>query len=536
MKRELNFLRTQPKSFEWRLEFPEILDEHTFCFNGFDLIIGNPPYIQLKNNKGYLANLYEKENYKTFDRMGDIYALFYEKSKQLLKLNGFVCLITSNKWMRTGYGRVLRNFLVENTNTKTLIDLGANIFDSATVDTNILMYQNSSIQQKFIDSYILDVKLKEIEKEALHGLFMERKKLIQPFKKDESWIIMDDLEKKIKKRIEKIGIPLKDWNVSIYIGVITGYNDAFIINTKKRAEILRACEGFSEEGKKVAELNKTEYGRTKELIKRVLRGRDIKKYETNWEDLWIIGTHNGYKDENGKKIDRINIESYPSIKNHLNQYYKQIQNRQDKGDTVYNLRNCAYYKEFEREKIIWSQIVQQPQFFYDNKSYFGLDTTFILIGSYIKYLISILNSKPSHYFFKTFYAGGGLGEKGIRYKKEFLVNLPIPKISQEQQKPFEILVDFILYIKEKKLNSSLSKLLEDIIDKMVLDLYFEDLSKKHQVYALELLSEIILKFEQKAINENNTTNLVSNLKECIKYKEHQKKLLDISEFSLIYKF
>ena len=300
----IKFFENQPKSFEWRLEFPEILDEHTFYFNGFDLIIGNPPYIQLKNNKGYLANLYEKENYKTFDKMGDIYALFYEKSKQLVKLKGFVCFITSNKWMRSDYGKVLRNFLVKNTNTTTLIDLGANIFDSATVDTNILMYQNYNTQQKFIDSYILDVKLKEIEKEALHGLFIEKKKPIQPFKKDESWIIMDDLEKKIKEKIEKIGLPLKKWNISINIGIMTGFNDAFIIDSKKREEILRACEGFSEDdfkGKKIKNLSKTEYGRTKELIKPVLRGRNIKKYEANWEDLWIIATHNGYRDENGKK-------------------------------------------------------------------------------------------------------------------------------------------------------------------------------------------------------------------------------------------
>ena len=267
----IKFFENQPKSFEWRLEFPEILDEHTFCFNGFDLVIGNPPYIQLQKDNSYLGNLYEKENYKTFDKMGDIYALFYEKSKQLVKSNGFVCLITSNKWMRAGYGKVLRNFLSENTNTTTLIDLGANIFDSATVDTNILIYQNSNTQQKFIDSYILDIKLKDSKKEDLYDIFIKRKRSIQSFKKNESWIIMDELEKKVKIQIEKVGTPLKDWDISINYGIKTGYNDAFIINSKKREEILRACEGFSEDdflrGKKVKDLDKTEYGRTKELIK-----------------------------------------------------------------------------------------------------------------------------------------------------------------------------------------------------------------------------------------------------------------------------
>ena len=532
----IKFFENQPKSFEWRLEFPEILDEHTFFFNGFDLIIGNPPYIQLQKDNSYLGNLYEKENYKTFDKMGDMYALFYEKSKQLVKLNGFVCLITSNKWMRAGYGKVLRNFLSEKTNTTTLIDLGAHIFDSATVDTNILIYQNSNTQQKSIDSHILDVKLKNIEKEALHDLFLEKKKSIQPFTKDESWIIMDDLEKKIKKQIEKIGIPLKKWDISIYRGILTGFNDAFIIDSKKREEILRACEGFSEDdfkGKKIKDLSKTEYKRTKELIKPILKRDNIKKYNSNWSDLWIIGTHNGYRNENGKKIGKIDIKFYPSIKNHLNHYLEQIQNRQDRGDTAYNLRNCAYYKEFEKEKIIWKQTSILQTFTFDDKNYFLDVTSQFLTGKYLKYILSILNSKVSNFFIKKL--SYSFGEEGTRWIPSFIEKTPIPQIRVEKQKPFEILVDSILYIKEKKLDSSLSELLEDIIDKMVLDLYFEDLSKKHQIYALESLKEIVLKFENKAINEKNITDLVNHLIKCKEYKEHQNKFLSISEFSLIYK-
>ena len=539
----IKFFENQPKSFEWRLEFPEILDEHTFYFNGFDLIIGNPPYIQLQKDNSYLGNLYEKENYKTFDKMGDIYALFYEKSKELVKSNGFVCLITSNKWMRAGYGKVLRNFLVEHTNTKTLIDLGANIFDSATVDTNILIYQNSNTQQKFIDSYILDVKLKDIEKEALHGLFIQKKKPIQPFKKNESWVIIDKLEKKVKEQIEKVGIPLKKWNVSINYGIKTGYNDAFIIDSKKREEILRACEGFSEDdfkGKKIKSLSKTEYGRTKELIKPVLRGRDIKKYEYNWEDLWIIGTFPSLK---------LDINLYPSLKTYLESFGKKIHQT---GETYIDYNGMeqstrkktlnqwfetqdqiAYYKEFEKEKIVWGNINFNSNFEYIEKEMFILAPSNILTTAHsnIKYIISQMNSKVFNWYFSKL-IGITLGG-AFEWKKQYVENIPIPQISKEKMKSFEILVDYIQYIKEKKLEPLLSKYLEDIIDKMVLDLYFEDLSKKHQVYALEALGEIILKFKNKAISDKNITDLVNYLKECKEYKVHQSKILEIAEFSLI---
>ena len=359
-------------SIEWMIEFPEVLDDDG-SFLGFDVIIGNPPYIQLQDNKGYLGSLYEKEKFKTFDKMGDIYALFYEKGSKLVKLDGSVCLITSNKWMRSGYGEKLRNFLSEKTNTTTLIDLGAGVFDSVTVDTNILIYQNSNIQQKFIDSYILDVKSKEIEKEALYDLFIQNKKPIKPFKKGESWVIMDELEKKVKAQIEEVGVSLKNWDISINYGIKTGYNDAFIISTEKREEILRACEGFSEDDflnkKKIKGLNKTEYGRTKELIRQVLRGKDIKKYEANWEDLWIIFIPWHFPLHNDKNIKGASKEAESKFKTeYTNLYYhflthKKKLSERNKAETCiryewYVLQRCAntYYKEFKEEKIVWGNI------------------------------------------------------------------------------------------------------------------------------------------------------------------------------------
>lgn len=149
------------------------------------------------------------------------------------------------------------------------------------------------------------------------------------FASSDSWVILSPIEQSIKRKIEAVGTPLKDWDIQINYGIKTGFNDAFIISTEKRDEILANCQ-TAEEQKKTAE-----------LIRPILRGRDIKRYGYEWADLWIINTHNGIKG----KLPRIDVNEYPAIKAHLNQYWDKISKRADKGDTPYNLRNCAYMDE-----------------------------------------------------------------------------------------------------------------------------------------------------------------------------------------------
>lgn len=156
-----------------------------------------------------------------------------------------------------------------------------------------------------------------------------------------------------------------------------------------------------------------------------MRGRDIKRYGYDFANLWLINTHNGIKEKGLKPID---IKDYPAIKKHLDQFLPQLTTRQDQGDTPYNLRNCAYMEDFFKQKIIYSEIVKEPQFYLDLKGeFFPEATTFILAGEHLDFLYHALHTKIITYFFKTFYAGGGLGQKGYRYKKAYLENLPIPK-------------------------------------------------------------------------------------------------------------
>ncbi|MDO4827615.1 MAG: restriction endonuclease, partial [Bacteroidia bacterium] len=151
---------------------------------------------------------------------------------------------------------------------------------------------------------------------------------------------MSDIERSIKKKIETIGIPLREWDLQIYRGILTGYNDAFIITSEKRDEILANCA--DEEERK----------RTVELIRPILRGRDIKRYGYDWANLWLINTHNGVKG----KIPRIEIKDHSAVKAHLDQFWDKIKDRADQGDTPYNLRNCAYLEDFTRPKVIWKRV------------------------------------------------------------------------------------------------------------------------------------------------------------------------------------
>lgn len=446
--------------FEWRFEFPEILDDDG-NFKGFDLIIGNPPYIrqeELKELKPHLA-----KNYKVYKGTSDIYTYFYELGFNVLKDNGVLSYITSNKYTRAGYGEALREFLLKNVKVLEYTDLnGIKVFDSATVDTSILCFEKSKSKDNKFKYLALS---NEILKTCAYdiGLYKDFAEFSQNSLSKESFTFSDENTSALKAKIERIGTPLKEWQgLNIYRGILTGYNEAFIITTEKRNEILANCK------------DEAEKERTAKLIRKMLRGRDIKRYSYEWAGLWVINTHNGYKNQNGEKVEVINIEYYPSLKKHFDEFYPQLEKRTDKGLTPYNLRNCAYIEEFEREKIVYSEIVRKPQFYLDTKlNFYAEATSFILTGENLKYLIAFLNNDFVAFIFKTFYAGGNLGENGFRYKKAFLEKLPIPKINSKNEKLADELinlVDEILKAKEQNKNANTQEL-ENKINSLVYKLY-----------------------------------------------------------------
>ena len=410
--------------------------------DGFDIVIGNPPYIQLQADKGKLAKLYEPCGYETFNRGGDIYCLFYERGNQLLKNNGTLCFITSNKWMRAGYGKELRVYLTSTTNPKLLIDFGeTHVFESATVMTNILLFSKNENGNNIVSTQIKD----DFKDSGTLVEYVDRHHIICQFGNDDSWVIMSEHVRNIKRKVEEQGTPLADWDIEINYGIKTGFNKAFIISEEIREKILDDCQ------------NEEERKRTDELIRPILRGKDVRKYGNNWAHKYLINTHNGIRGV----IDRIEINKYPAIKCHLDEFWNKISRRADKGDTPYNLRNCAYLKAFATPKIMYPNMTKYLPFYYDELGFFTNDKGFIITGEHISYLTAFLNSSLFKYCFMDNFPPLFGGSRELR--KIFVEKIPILEVNDTTDAVFH---DLIIDI-QKEYSDEKAK----AIDQRIFDLY-----------------------------------------------------------------
>ncbi|GAA7803944.1 class I SAM-dependent DNA methyltransferase [Helicobacter pylori] len=455
------------KTLEWRFEFPEVLNDEG-DFLGFDCIIGNPPYIRQEQIKD-LKPLLQKQYQDFYNSSSDIYTYFFALAYHLLKEKGFSAFITSNKYARAKYGAKLRELLLKKTTLVSYMELNAlKVFESATVDTSIIHFIKQAPLKESDFKYYEPTPNDKNDLKSTPSLSMKQNAL-----STESFIFANTTLLDLRDKIEQSGTPLKDWDIQIYRGILTGCNEAFIIPTEKRDEILKNCDDAQKD-----ERGMSERERTKELIKPILRGKDIKRYSYEWADLWVINTHNGYTSATKSKIPPIDIEKYPATKAHLDAHLDTIATRCDQGDTPYNLRNCAYLEDFEKEKIVYGEIVQEPRFYLDNGEcelgyFYAEATSFILTGEHLRYLLGMLHSKLITFAFKTFYAGGGLGESGYRYKKAFIERLPIPKITEKNQELADKITDGakqILQAKEKDPKAN-TQGLEKEIDALVYQLY-----------------------------------------------------------------
>ena len=263
--------------------------------------------------------------------------------------------------------------------------------------------------------------------------FVQQQNTVCEFNSFDSWVILSPIEQNIKRKIEAVGTPLKDWDIQINYGIKTGFNDAFIISTDKRNEILANCQ------------TEDERQRTAELIRPILRGRDIKRYGYVENGLYLINTHNGIRG----KIPRIRIEDYPSIKAHLDQYWDKIEKRADQGDTPYNLRNCAYLDDFSKPKIVWGNLNLKASFaLVEDNSFINAPSPMIVPAS--NYLLGILNSKLADYYIRKL----GVTRNGgyFEYKPMFIEQLPVPvenelksSITEAVKQQNEELVDRLVY-------------------------------------------------------------------------------------------
>jgi len=410
-------------AFEWRIEFPEVLDEYG-RFTGFDCVVGNPPYIQLQK-MGESADALSKMEYATYERTGDIYCLFYELGWQLLRPSGLLCFITSNKWMRAGYGENTRFFLSDKTNPRLLIDFsGVKVFDSATVDTNILLFEKSPNTHDTLCA-VTSGQSRDVINNL--GVYVQRQGTVCGFAGPDAWVVLSPIEQSIKRKIESVGKPLREWDIKIFRGVLTGYNDAFIITTERRNEILSNCKTDEERQ------------RTEEIIRPILRGRDIKRYSYDWAGLWLIATFPS------KHYD---IEQYPAVKQHLLSFGKERLEQSGKeyiinGEKVKARKktnnqwfetqdSISYWEDFLQPKIVWAELARTGNaFVLDLKGNMVGNTGYILTvpnNDYdvLMYLLAFLNSRSMLYSLNQITTR--FDNNGWRWLRQFVEELRVPPL------------------------------------------------------------------------------------------------------------
>ena len=361
----------------WQLMFPKVFRDN----GGFDIVIGNPPYIQLQtkiddNTGEKLGDQFAELGFQTFAKTGDIYCLFYEKGYQLLSRGGVLTYITSNKWMRAGYGEKLRSFFAQRTNPVRLIDFGKQkIFASATVDVNILMFTKSENKEQTLACTVRESCPSNL------SVYIEQNSLLSSFAGKASWTIMSAIEQNIRKKIQASGIALSNWNLAINYGIKTGCNEAFLISTSKKDELIAADP------------------KSAELIRPILRGKDVKRYEYNFADQWIIATFPSCK---------YDIDQYSAIKQHLLSFGIErleqtgathiidgvsVKSRKKTNNKWFETQDSiSYWNEFFKQKIVYREISDNMNACMVESGIMLNNKCYIITGEHLIYILSFLNS------------------------------------------------------------------------------------------------------------------------------------------------
>ena len=415
--------------FLWHTWFADVFEN-----GGFDIVIGNPPYIDAKRLKKQASQL---KVFRIYDGTADIYTYFYELGLNLLRVDGIHTLITSNKWMRSEYGRKLRSLILEN-KLLYLIDFNRNRLFNATVDTDITI-----IRKSYNDGTNCVCSLDQYDSSVgIYSSILAKGQFNFPLTSN-AWLITVGEKDLIKQRLDKQSCKIVDCGIDIYRGILTGCNSAYHLSNEQKEKL------FDKQ--------------TSSIIKPLLRGIEIDRYIPKNHSLWLINVHNGLKDGTTQPVD---INKFPSLKSHLDVYIDKLKKREDKGFTPYNLRNCAYLKEFDKPKIIWQGVSKRVAFSYDEDGSLYCDVTaFFMTGKNLKTILAILNSKLFEYSLLNIYLEGDT----FKSKNKIIQEFPIPNL-EKANLPMSTLVDHILAAKKKNPQADTSAM-ESEIDKLVYELY-----------------------------------------------------------------
>ncbi|MCC6690271.1 MAG: Eco57I restriction-modification methylase domain-containing protein, partial [Bacteroidia bacterium] len=430
---------------------------------GFDVVIGNPPYVRQELLGDYKE--YFEKHYRVFHGMADLYSYFIEKGKALLRHDGYFGIIVANKWMRANYGEPLRKWLKQ-INITEITDFGdLPVFDGATTYPCILIYRNSMPVKHFKVANVKTLQFSNL------GNHVEELQTIvnQENLSNEGWSLTSEAEQNLLNKIKSKGIPLGKYvNEKIYRGVLTGLNEAFVIDNETRKRLIKDDEKCAE------------------IIKPFLTGRDIKRYQYPQSDKFLIFFPKGFtnhRSNSTKSPWKWIQETYPSVATYLKPFETSGKKRTDMGDYWWELRACDYYDEFEKPKIIYQVFQVTPCFIWDTKGHFCNNAIWI-IPKNDKYLLAILNSPLGWYLISQYCTQI---QNGFQLIYKYLEKIPIHSIDfaaqNERIKHDEILkdVDLLLKLNEElkitKLQLSVGQLKQQIahaenkINQLVYELY-----------------------------------------------------------------
>ena len=432
-------------AFEWRFEFPEVLDD-AGNFVGFDVILGNPPYIrqeELSTFKPHFQSVFE-----TFAGTADLYVYFVERGINVLRPGGQFSYILPNKWMRAGYGDKLRQF-VKRHRIEGITDFGDQpVFEEATTYPCIFEMSRAAPLTTFpaanIDTLLYESSLSNYVQSKAFSVGLESLS-------DSGWTLSNQGVQHLLDKLRTAGTPLGEYvQGKIYYGIKTGLNEAFVIDVATRDRLI------------------AEDGRSAEVIKPFLAGRDLKRYQTPVCDKYLIFTRRGIK-----------IEDYPAILQYLTQYKERLMpkpkghagdwgGRKEGTYQWYEIQDAVdYWEQFDLPKISLPDIAIQMQALYDTTKAFCVNTAY-MIPVDDKFLLGILNSRLVLFFYSNITSSirGGY----LRFINQYLIQIPIPVSSEIEKHEIISIVEQILSTKQTDPKSDTSAL-EAEVDRLVYGLY-----------------------------------------------------------------
>ncbi|WP_337177056.1 DNA methyltransferase [Paludisphaera sp.] len=414
-----------PRAFGWEAAFPEVFER-----GGFDVVVGNPPYVRQEWIAPYKP--YLQGAFKTYHGVADLYVYFYELGMKLLRPGGRLSFVVTNKWLKAAYGEPLRRFFAEESWVESVIDFGhaKQIFEDADVFPSIIVARKPTEAPAPATTRVCAIPREQLRIDDLteqiqaEGFDVERSRLT-----GEAWSLEPKAVVELMAKLRLRGVPLAEFaGVKPYYGVKTGYNEAFLIDTPTRNALIAsdpACEG---------------------VIRPYLRGQDIERWSPDWAGLWMIalkssGDHPWPWADAGERAEDVFRETYPSLHGRMKPLQAALTKRQDKGRNWWELRSCAYWRAFEGPKLFYQDITWKANFCLDGRGTLSNNTIYFLPCA-DPWILAVLNA-PIGWWFAWRQAQHGKDE-ALRYFTSFLEGYPIPRPSDEAREESEALVDRLI--------------------------------------------------------------------------------------------